>query len=64
MGATCVCLCRLTGCVCAQQQYERERGRIHEIAATKKKIEDIKAKMDKFTREGQLDKVADLKCVR
>lgn len=41
-------------------QYEKERGRIHEIASVKKRIEEVKAKIERFKREGQLDKVSDL----
>ena len=42
-------------------QYERERGRIQEIAAVKKKIDDVRQKMERAAREGQLDKAADLR---
>eukprot|EP00019_Armaparvus_languidus_P002887 CAMPEP_0168603252 /NCGR_PEP_ID=MMETSP0420-20121227/14621_1 /TAXON_ID=498008 /ORGANISM="Pessonella sp." /LENGTH=718 /DNA_ID=CAMNT_0008642203 /DNA_START=109 /DNA_END=2265 /DNA_ORIENTATION=+ len=43
------------------EQYEREKGRVVEIADMKKKIEQVKTKMERAQREGRLDVVSDLK---
>eukprot|EP01108_Squamamoeba_japonica_P001428 TRINITY_DN1607_c0_g2_i1.p1 TRINITY_DN1607_c0_g2~~TRINITY_DN1607_c0_g2_i1.p1 ORF type:complete len:515 (-),score=323.84 TRINITY_DN1607_c0_g2_i1:45-1589(-) len=42
------------------EQYERERGRVVEIAETKRKIEELAIKADRFKRERKLEQAADL----
>ena len=42
------------------EQYERERGRVVEIAETKRKIEELAMKAERYKRERKLEQAADI----